>query len=79
MPLTWKELLKPAALTPRQQKERRGFLLSIAAGAGVVALALAGYVPVVAGWVKRLRPTSWVAHRPALPRRSPDVWRSIVR
>ena len=63
MPLTWKELLKPAALTPRQQKERRGFLLSIAAGAGVVALALAGYVPVLNGWVKRLRPPGALPER----------------
>jgi ferredoxin-type protein NapG len=56
MSLTWKELLRPAALTPRQRKERRGLLLSLATGAGVVALALAGYVPVVKGWAKRLRP-----------------------
>lgn len=56
MSMSWKDLLRPAALTPRQQKERRSFLLSIAAGAGVVALALAGYVPVLGTWAKRLRP-----------------------
>lgn len=63
MTLTWKEMLKPATLTPRQQKERRGFLLSIATGVGVVGLALAGYVPVLSGWVKRLRPPGALAER----------------
>jgi ferredoxin-type protein NapG len=61
MSISWKELLRPAALTPRQQKERRSFLLSIAAGTGVVTLALAGYVPVIAAWVKRLRPPGALA------------------
>ncbi len=40
----------------REQKERRTFLYSILAGAGLVALSLAGYVPIVKNWVARLRP-----------------------
>ncbi len=49
-------MLRPKELSPRQQKERRSFLLSVLAGTGVIGLALLGYVPLVKGWVKRLRP-----------------------
>jgi ferredoxin-type protein NapG len=54
-------LLRARELTPRQQKERRSFLLSVLAGAGVVTLALLGYVPVVKSWMKRLRPPGALA------------------
>lgn len=46
----------PQRSLSRAEKERRSFLLTIAAGAGIVAVALAGYVPILKGWVKRLRP-----------------------
>ena len=39
-----------------QQQERRRFLRSAAMTAGVVAVSLLGYIPVVKGWVNRLRP-----------------------
>ena len=39
-----------------QQQERRRFLRSAAITAGVVAVSLLGYIPVVKGWVNRLRP-----------------------
>ncbi|HRY05538.1 MAG TPA: 4Fe-4S dicluster domain-containing protein [Hyphomicrobiaceae bacterium] len=43
-------------LSGRKQMERRSFLLSLLLGTGTVAAALAGYVPILSGWVKRLRP-----------------------
>lgn len=49
-------LLSAKPTSARQQKERRSFLLSVMLGTGTVALALAGYIPIVSGWVKRLRP-----------------------
>ncbi len=58
-----KELFGAKELTPRQQKERRSFLLTIAAGIGVVGLSLAAYVPVVGNWVRRLRPPGALAER----------------
>jgi len=39
-----------------QQQERRRFLRSAAMTAGIVAVSLLGYIPVVKGWVNRLRP-----------------------
>lgn len=56
MAVTDKEKAAPKPVSGRKQKERRAFLLSILLGAGTVAAAMAGYVPIVSGWVKRLRP-----------------------
>ena len=56
MAVTDKEKSAPKPVSGRKQKERRAFLLSILLGAGTVAAAMAGYVPIVSGWVKRLRP-----------------------
>ena len=47
----------------RQQKERRTLLLSILVGGATVAAALAGYVPILAGLVKRLRPPGALEER----------------
>ncbi|WP_354671199.1 4Fe-4S dicluster domain-containing protein [Thiohalobacter sp. IOR34] len=43
-------------LNPRQQKQRREFLRSVALGTGLVSLSLLGFVPVVKGGPLRLRP-----------------------
>jgi ferredoxin-type protein NapG len=51
-----------ASLT-RQQKERRSLLLSLLAGTATVAVALAGYVPILRGWSKRLRPPGALEER----------------
>lgn len=40
----------------KKQKERRQFLRTMALMGGVVGAAMLGFVPVVKGWVKRLRP-----------------------
>lgn len=56
MALSLKTLLAPKTTSARQLKERRSFLLSVLAGTGTVAIALAGYIPILNGWVKRLRP-----------------------
>jgi ferredoxin-type protein NapG len=47
----------------RQQKERRKLLLTLAAGLATTAFALVGYVPIVGGWVRRLRPPGALAER----------------
>jgi len=56
---------KTAAKPPltRAQKERRTLLFSVLAGAATVAVALAGYVPVLKGWVRRLRPPGALAEQ----------------
>jgi ferredoxin-type protein NapG len=63
MALKLKEMAasKPVAadkpvVSSRKKMERRSFLLSLLLGTGTVAVALAGYMPILAGWVKRLRP-----------------------
>ena len=63
MALSLKDLLSAKPTSARQQKERRGFLLSVLVGTGTVALALAGYIPIVNGWVKRLRPPGALEER----------------
>ncbi|MEW5964243.1 MAG: 4Fe-4S dicluster domain-containing protein [Pseudomonadota bacterium] len=63
MALSFKQLLAGGELTERGRKERRSFLLSIALGTATVALALAGYVPILGGWVKRLRPPGALEER----------------
>ncbi|MBT3317392.1 4Fe-4S binding protein, partial [bacterium] len=35
---------------------RRNFLRTMIAASGLVAVSLLGYIPIVKGWVKRLRP-----------------------
>ena len=40
----------------RKQRERRKFIRTIAYTVGITGVALLGYVPIVKGWVKRLRP-----------------------
>lgn len=61
MALNVKDEVAAKPVSTRKQKERRSFLLSILLGTGTVALALAGYVPIVSGWVKRLRPPGALA------------------
>jgi ferredoxin-type protein NapG len=63
MALSLKQMLSAKPTSARQQKERRGFLLSVLLGTGTVALALAGYIPIVNGWVKRLRPPGALEER----------------
>lgn len=63
MAFNLKDLLAAKPASARKQKERRSFLLSILLGTGTVALALSGYVPILAGWVKRLRPPGALAER----------------
>jgi ferredoxin-type protein NapG len=50
------QLASGRPITEREREQRRSFLLTIASGVGVVGLALAGYVPLLRGWVQRLRP-----------------------
>lgn len=49
---------KPLVRGPltRLQKQRRTLLFSVVAGAATLAVGLAGYVPILKGWAKRLRP-----------------------
>ena len=63
MTMTLKSLIAGGDLSVRDRKERRTLLRSIVAGAGVVALALAGYVPILEGWARRLRPPGALAER----------------
>lgn len=46
---------------PRKQQARRHFLRSLLLTAGVTAVALLGYVPVLGSWAKRLRPPGALA------------------
>lgn len=53
---------KPAKPSdPRRQQSRRQFLRSALLTAGVTAIALLGYVPVLGSWAKRLRPPGALA------------------
>ncbi len=56
--MTLTKNLDPPARTPltRQQKQRRSLLFSVIAGAATLAVGLVGYVPILKGWTKRLRP-----------------------
>lgn len=56
MALLLKDLIGTKPVSERERKERRSFLLSIVFGTLTVSAAMAGYVPIVKNWVKRLRP-----------------------
>ena len=53
-------------LNPREQKQRREFLRSVALTTGLVATSLLGFVPVVRGTQQRLRPPGALDEHPFL-------------
>ena len=57
---------KKRKLNPREQKQRRQFLHSIALTGGLFGISLLGFIPIVKGKQQRLRPPGALAEQPFL-------------